>query len=112
MDEIGQKSEEIMNQVDSNKDGSISRQEWREKWNTVQALRQFRDKVTDKTLKTDMEAKCGKAGPQHIPRYAFGNKMNFYGLDPYPTLPEDRPEGRLPTPSIVPFPHLHLICTF
>ena len=106
IDEIGQQSEEIMDQVDSNQDGSISRQEWREKWNTVQALRQFRDKVTDNTLKAEMVAKYGKAGPQHIPLYAFGNKMNFFGLDPYPTLPEDRPEG------ILHIPHIHFKCTF
>ena len=82
-----------MDQVDSNADGKISRQEWREKWNSVESLRNFRDKVTDDTMKAEMVAKYGKAGPQHIPLYAFGNKMSFYRLPSYPTLAEDRPEG-------------------
>jgi hypothetical protein len=82
-----------MDEVDANNDGRICRQEWREKWNSVQALRQFRDKVTDDTLKAEMVAKYGKAGPLHIPLYAFGNKMSFYRLPSYPTLPEDRPQG-------------------
>ena len=82
-----------MDQVDTNHDGRISRQEWREKWNSVEALRLFRDKVTDETLKAEMVAKYGQAGPQHIPLYAFGNNMSFYRLPSYPTLPQDRPEG-------------------
>ena len=82
-----------MDQVDSNADGKISGQEWREKWNSDEFLHHFRDKVTDDTLKAELVAKYGKAGPQHIPLYAFGNKMSFYRLPSYPTLPEERPEG-------------------
>ena len=106
VDKISTQTEEIMDEMDSNKDGVVSRKEWRENWNTVKALREFKHKVSDDTLKAEMVAKYGKAGPQHIPLYAFGNKMNFFGLDPYPTLPEDRPEG------ILPFPHIHFKCIF
>ena len=94
VDKISTQTEEIMDEMDSNKDGVVSRKEWRENWNTVKALREFKHKVTDDTLKSEMVAKYGKEGPAHIPLYAFGNKMSFYRLKSYPTLPENRPEGR------------------
>jgi len=93
IDSIGKNTNEILDQVDSDRDGKISRQEWREKWDSVKALREFRDKVTDDTFKADMVAKYGKEGPKHIPLYAFGTKMSFYNKEIYPTLPEERPEA-------------------
>ena len=82
-----------MGEVDANKDGKIDRQEWRENWNSVKSLRHFREKVSDDNLKAEMVAKYGKEGPKNIPLYAFGNKMSFYRLPPYPILLEERPEG-------------------
>ena len=91
--DIAEQAEAMMDQVDDNHDGSISREEWRKNWDSVEALRQFRDKVTNETLKAEMVAKYGKEGPHYIPLYAFGNKMSFYRLQSYPTNPDERPEG-------------------
>jgi len=93
VDEIASQTEEIMDQVDSDKDGKISRLEWRENWASVTQLREFKHKINDDTLKAEMVAKYGKAGPEHIPLYAFGNQMSFYKRPVYPTLPDDRPEA-------------------
>ena len=93
IEEITEKASELMDQVDSNQDGRISRQEWRKSWSSVDSLRMFRDKVTDDGLKAEMVAKYGKSGPENIPLYAYGNKMSFYRLPSYPTLPQARPEG-------------------
>jgi len=92
-DDVDEQANTIIDEVDSNKDGRISRTEWRKKWNSVESLRHFRNKVSDETLKANMVAKYGQEGPKHIPLYAFGNKMSFYRLPSYPTLPKDRPEA-------------------
>ena len=93
VDEIATQAKEILGEVDTNQDNSISRKEWRENWKCVQSLRDFKHKMAEDTLKAEMVAKYGKEGPKHIPLYAFGNKMSFYRLPAYPTLPEERPEG-------------------
>jgi len=91
VEEIAKRASELMDQVDSNSDGRLSRLEWRKAWKSVAALRIFRDNVTNDTLKAEMVAKYGKSGPANIPLYAFGNKMSFYRLPSYPTDPEERP---------------------
>eukprot|EP00092_Neocalanus_flemingeri_P064070 GFUD01077644.1.p1 GENE.GFUD01077644.1~~GFUD01077644.1.p1 ORF type:complete len:493 (+),score=124.32 GFUD01077644.1:42-1520(+) len=93
VDEIAKQAEDILDDVDGDKDGYISRQEWRKSWNSVKALSEFKHKVVDDTLKAEMVAKYGKEGPQNIPLYAFGNKLSFYRLPAYPNLPEERPEA-------------------
>jgi len=88
--EIATKAADIIGTVDEDSDGSISRKEWRAAWEDVGALRLFREKVTDDHLRAEMVAKYGKSGPEHIPLYAFGNKMSFYRLPLYPTNPDER----------------------
>jgi len=90
IEEITEKAEEMMDAVDSNADGRISRQEWRRSWKSVGSLRKFRDQMTDDSLKAEMVAKYGKKGPEHIPLYAFGNQMSFFNLPLYPTNPDER----------------------
>ena len=93
VEEIAEKAAEIMKSVDTNQDGRISRQEWRRSWKSVKSLREFRDRVTDDTVRAEMVAKYGRSGPAHIPLYAFGNQMTFYRLPMYPKDPEEHPGG-------------------
>ena len=91
--EIATKAAEIIGTVDEDSDGNISRKEWRAAWEDVEALKMFREKVTADHLRAEMVAKYGKSGPEHIPLYAFGNKMSFYRLPLYPTSPDEREGG-------------------
>ena len=82
-----------MEGVDADGDGSISRSEWRQSWKRCAALKNFREKVNDDSLRAEMVAKYGQNGPEHIPLYAFGPKMSFYRLPLYPTNVDEREEG-------------------
>merc|ERR1711970_593651 len=78
IEEVGKQAGEILEGVDKDGDGSISRQEWRDAWQNCASLRKFRHELNDDSLRAEMVAKYGKNGPEHIPLYAFGNKMSFY----------------------------------
>jgi len=93
IDEVGEKAGEIMEGVDADGDGSISRSEWRQSWKRCAALKNFREKVNDDSLRAEMVAKYGQNGPEHIPLYAFGPKMSFYRLPLYPTNVDEREEA-------------------
>lgn len=93
IDEIGKTAEEILENVDTDGDGSITRQEWRAAWRNLDSLRCFREKVKDDSIRAEMVAKYGKNGPEHIPLYAFGASMSFYRLPLYPTNVDDREEA-------------------
>ena len=86
IDEIGKTAEEILENVDTDGDGSITRQEWRAAWRNLDSLRCFREKVKDDSIRAEMVAKYGKNGPEHIPLYAFGASMSFYCLLLYKTM--------------------------
>jgi len=91
VDEISEQSRELMQKADANEDGSISRVEWRKAWSSLKSLREFRAKAHDTDLKTEMVAKYGSQGPEHIPLYAFGATRSFYRLPQYPKNPDERP---------------------
>ena len=91
--EVGKKAGEILQGVDRDGDGSISRQEWRDAWQNCASLRKFRHELNNDSLRAEMVAKYGKNGPEHIPLYAFGPKMSFYRLPLYPTNVDEREEG-------------------
>ena len=84
-----------MEGVDTDGDGTISRKEWRQSWQRCAALKNFREKVNDDSLRAEMVAKYGQNGPEHIPLYAFGPKMSFYRLPLYPTNVDERGEGKI-----------------
>lgn len=91
VDQISEYATELMSEADKDSDGSISRVEWRDAWENLKSLRQFRAQVSSTEIRTEMVAKYGAEGPKHIPLYAFGATRSFFRLPQYPSKPDERP---------------------
>lgn len=91
VDQIAEFATELLEEADKDSDGSISRVEWRDAWENLKSLRQFRAQVSSTEIRTEMVAKYGAEGPKHIPLYAFGATRSFFRLPQYPSKPDERP---------------------
>jgi len=90
VEEISELSKKAVETGDTDKDGCVSRKEFRETWKKVDDLRAFMHEVDVTNMKAEIAAKYGAEGPENIPLYAFGAIRSFYRLPVYPTKPSER----------------------